>query len=296
MKRRVVEQGGLTLMISLPRKWAKKYGLKKGDEIELSERGKELLLSTEKAIEEEATTTVKIEDTAKFMGRLVHAPYRFGYNEVEIKYSDPSAVPKIQEYLDQLLGFEIVEQGTNYMKVQMVAKELETEFEKMLRRILFMAQDMAKELYLGVKDEDTEKLKGVAAMEKMNNKLTNFCERMLNKHGYPDTKKTGMMYCTVWAMEQVADEISEMCKALAEDTKVGDETLDALEGFSKEIEQFNTVFYKHDYDSLWDFREKHNAFLKTLDNIKAKTKTETKTISLMRSVVEKLRHLTLSLV
>ena len=89
-------------MISLPRKWAKKYGLKKGDEVELSERGKELLLSTEKAIEEEATTTVKIEDAAKFMGRLVHAPYRFGYNEVEIKYSDPSAVPKIQEYLDQL--------------------------------------------------------------------------------------------------------------------------------------------------------------------------------------------------
>ena len=43
-------------MISLPRKWAKKYGLVKGDELELTERGKDLLLSTDKA--QEASETI----------------------------------------------------------------------------------------------------------------------------------------------------------------------------------------------------------------------------------------------
>ena len=35
MKRKVVQQGPSTLMVSLPAKWAKRLGIKKGDEINI---------------------------------------------------------------------------------------------------------------------------------------------------------------------------------------------------------------------------------------------------------------------
>ena len=39
MKRKLVQQGAATMMVSLPSKWIKKFGLKKGDEIDLEEKG-----------------------------------------------------------------------------------------------------------------------------------------------------------------------------------------------------------------------------------------------------------------
>jgi phosphate uptake regulator len=291
MKRRVVEQGGLTLMISLPRKWAKKYGLKKGDEIELAERGKELLLSTAKGVEEETSTTVEVKDPEKFMGRVVVTPYKFGYDKIEVRYSDASVVPKIYKYLQTVMGFEVVEQGTNYMKIEVVAKELEAEFDKMLRRMMTMTYEMAKALPEAARKRDKNTLNEIASMEEMNNKLTNFCIRILNKHGYTDVKKTSFLYCTVWVLEQVADEIKKMCAELASDEKVNDEVIKEIDAFSRHVQKFTEVFYKYTYDDLWDIRREYFELMKRLGSISAKTKTEFRIISSMMHVAGNLRHL-----
>ena len=282
-------------MISLPRKWAKQYGLKKGDELELTEKGKELVLTTEKAKEEESETVVEIKDVDKFMGRLIFAPYRFGYNKVEIRYTCSSVAPKIQECLDQLLGFEIVEQGSNFMKVEMVAKEMETEFEKMLRRILLMTADMSKELVKASSENDKDKLRDIASMETMNNKLTNFCERVLTKHGYSENKKANFVYCTTWVMEQVVDNIKTICLTLSEQNTISKELISVLDGFAQYITRFSKIFYKHSNDDLWTFREEHYTFMKQVEKLKSKNARESKVIMLVNSSTEQIRHLTLSL-
>jgi phosphate uptake regulator len=291
MKRRVVEQGGLTLMISLPRKWAKKYGLKKGDDIELSERGKDLLLSTEKAVEEETSTIVEVKDPAKFMGRVVVTPYKFGYDQIEVRYSDASVVPKIHKYLQTMMGFEVVEQGTNYMKIEVVAKELEAEFDKMLRRMMTMTSEMVKTLPNAARKRDKNLLNEIAAMEEMNNKLTNFCIRILNKHGYTDVKKTSFLYCTVWVLEQVADDIKKICEELASDDKINEEVMMAIDAFSKHVQRFTEIFYKYTYDDLWNIRTEYFELMKKFGSINAKTKTEFRIISSMMHVAANLRHI-----
>ena len=45
MKRKIVKQGAATLMISLPSKWCKKFGLKKGDEVDIETANDSLLVS-----------------------------------------------------------------------------------------------------------------------------------------------------------------------------------------------------------------------------------------------------------
>ena len=296
MKRKLIRQGKVGYTIYLPKKWVDRYGLKIGDEIDVVESGKALVLSTPKAIEGKKEARVSIDDPSKFMGRLVHTPYRFGYNEVEIRYSDISAVKKIQHYLDQLLGFEIVEQGANHMRIEMVAKEQETEFDKMLRRVLFMTLDMARELAAAAEKNDKENLKEIAAREAMSNRLTNFCERLLNKHGYTDARKAGFMYCTVWALEQVADDIRDICKALINTKKASNTIMHILKQLSIYVESFTILFYKHPYDEIWMFREKYYELNKRLDRANVKTRTEFRILALTTGIVEKLRHLTISLV
>ena len=48
MKRKIVKHGNSTLTVSLPSKWAKNNSLKQGDEIDVIENGKELILNSKK--------------------------------------------------------------------------------------------------------------------------------------------------------------------------------------------------------------------------------------------------------
>jgi phosphate uptake regulator len=48
MKRKVIKQGHNTLTITLPNKWASRFNLAAGDEIDLNEKDNGLFISTEK--------------------------------------------------------------------------------------------------------------------------------------------------------------------------------------------------------------------------------------------------------
>ncbi len=50
MRRKVVKLGPATLVVSLPSKWTKKFSINAGDELEMEEHNKNLIISTEKGI------------------------------------------------------------------------------------------------------------------------------------------------------------------------------------------------------------------------------------------------------
>ena len=50
MKRKLVSQGRATLTISLPSKWLKTFGLKAGDDIDIEEKGADLIVKTERGV------------------------------------------------------------------------------------------------------------------------------------------------------------------------------------------------------------------------------------------------------
>ncbi|MBT5043325.1 AbrB/MazE/SpoVT family DNA-binding domain-containing protein, partial [Candidatus Woesearchaeota archaeon] len=54
VKRKVSLIGPSTLMVSLPSKWVKAFGIKKGDEIEITENGSNLLLESQRLKKGEA--------------------------------------------------------------------------------------------------------------------------------------------------------------------------------------------------------------------------------------------------
>jgi len=48
MKRKIIQTAGKTMVVSLPSAWVKKYGIKKGEEVEVEERGAEISVSTKR--------------------------------------------------------------------------------------------------------------------------------------------------------------------------------------------------------------------------------------------------------
>src|SRR3989344_2290509 len=105
MKRKIIKQGPNTLMVSLPRAWVKKYSVKKGDLMEVTEKGRTLILSEDKEVMLDSYK-IRIKDCSQFLKRFVRTPYMIGYEAIELEYDDPKVEGLIQKELPLLLGYE----------------------------------------------------------------------------------------------------------------------------------------------------------------------------------------------
>src|SRR3990167_8185350 len=86
MKRKVVKQGAATLMVSLPSKWAKKYNLKKGDEINIEELDNNLVLSKESVSGKRRTSINLTNHTESAIRTAITNTYRAGYDLVTVQF------------------------------------------------------------------------------------------------------------------------------------------------------------------------------------------------------------------
>jgi len=209
MKRKVIQIADSTQLISLPRKWAIAHNVKKGDELEIEEQGDKVVVSTNKGVSFEKITV----DISKLNEKLVHWTlyilHKSGYDEIELTYNDHKIAKVIQDTISEgIMGFEIIEQTPKYCLIKNIATGLESEFETILKRIFLVTISMAKTSYDIISKSQFENLKEIIVLETTNNKLTNFCERLLNQKGYKNITKTSFLYVIVWQFEKIADDFN----------------------------------------------------------------------------------------
>jgi len=82
MRRRVIQIAESTQLISLPRKWALRYGIKKGEELEVEEQGNKLLVSSGHDAGGKKTV-LDVRGQPKLKRRSICAAYLKGYDEIE---------------------------------------------------------------------------------------------------------------------------------------------------------------------------------------------------------------------
>lgn len=300
MKRKVIKLGTATNVVSLPSQWIKKYGIRAGDEIDVNEQGKNLTISTKKDISGERKVII-VEKSQEFLNRFISIPYQYGYDEIEVRFEDPSVIPLIQEHINLLLGFEIVDQGEKHVIIQMVAKGIEGDFDKLLRRFMLILVNMSKEIAAAVTNKDKNKLVEISSMEKITNKLSNFCARMLNKHGYEDTRKTNFLFCFSWAAEQIGDSLRDICKIMLErdlyKKGISEDTLNLLVQFSELMESYSKLFYNITNEGIILFKNSNSAMEKNIYKvIDSKPEEEKKILFQLLKMNDLLKHLSISLI
>ena len=88
MKRRVIKQGHNTLTVTLPSKWVKDLNISAGDEIELIEKEKGILLTSEKHNGETKRAEFDVSDMdIPTIWKHFMSVYREGYDEVKVKFN-----------------------------------------------------------------------------------------------------------------------------------------------------------------------------------------------------------------
>lgn len=140
-----------------------------------------------------------------------------------------------------------MEQTKDHCVLKRISKDLESEFEPALRRAFLVTLSMGEESLDCIKNQNFKGLKDLIPKEHINNQLTNFCERLLNKKGYTDYKKTCFMYVIAWNLEKVCDNYKDVCELLKDVKK-----MEIKKDIIRLYEQTNG-FFKSYYELFYSF-------------------------------------------
>lgn len=253
MKRRIVKHGNATLTVSLPSKWVKKYGLKKGDEVEITERENNLLLSPERR-EFSKSIELSIDNIQPpyMLGWILAALYKRGFDEIILTHEKPK--PKIiYEILEQsITGFAVIEQTDRKCVLRAITKEEVTELDPIMKRVFSVINSYAHSSLECIRKGNVSGLEELFFLDKTMDKLVNFYERILVKKGYPEYEKTCFMYIIAWNLEKVSEYYSDICRYLIakKKAKLGSEVFDLFERTNALLKLFQDIFYNYDTSKI----------------------------------------------
>jgi phosphate uptake regulator len=262
-------------MVSLPAKWTRKYSIEKGDLLDVEEIERSLKITSDKPAE-----SVPVEFDTKDLSlvhikKYLHEMYQFGYDEIKLLFEDGKLIPEIQAYISSvMIGYEVVDQQAHSLTVKSISQSIEGEFDPILRRAFLVTKQLGANSLALIREKEYKKLKDILVLEDTNDKLTNFCLRVLNKKGYKSYNKTSFIYCLIWQLEKLADEYRYLCQHLIDDgdIKVSKEVIDQYEKVNNLFNQFYELFYSYSKKDLTKFASECTRMLGETMNIQSGTK------------------------
>jgi phosphate uptake regulator len=249
----VISLAGKTSVISLPASWCRRFNVAKGDELEVEERGNSILVSTEGNTIKERTTINAEEISERVLRWTLSGLHKAGFDEIEITNLKEGQFEIVEDVVKNLMmGFAIMEKTTRRVLSRSVSKDTYEEFDNALRSAFLVGLELAEESLKLIKLKQISKLDKILDLEKQNNKLTNFCQKILNKRGYRQPKKTSFFYVVAWNMEKVVDDYKYICDYLIKNSGV-ELTPSAIVLYEKANNYFRRyyeLFYTFDFIKL----------------------------------------------
>ena len=238
MKRRLIQLSPTTLAITLPKKWTEKNSLKKGVDLEVSEKGKGLLLEPKGPVSKEKAT-IDLQRLGTFDKNFISTLYQAGYDEIDVIYDDPEIITTIQKHIDTYcIGFDIVEQTNSVLKIRSIASEIQIEFEQMYKKNIQIMAQMIKEIDEAVQKGDFSEIHLTRNLEERENKIQNLCLRYISKKGFPMNRKADRSaYALTRQVEDIVDCMKRICDSL--DTGLSKPS----KAYFKEVDAFVSNFY-----------------------------------------------------
>lgn len=216
MRRRVVQHGPSTLTISLPAKWIRQQGIRKGDEVTLEQADQGLLVTTNKGIQL-GNREIDVSGMRHIIQKAIAALYKKGYDEILVRYATPEELATIHDALTTgYIGFEIVDETHTHVTIKKVSEPSREEFKTLFRRIFHFLSSISSDMVVAMEQHDVDAYASIALRDKNVNKLSDFCRRVVNKHVQRDYDTDTALYHVVEQLEKVGDMYKSLSALLQE--------------------------------------------------------------------------------
>lgn len=165
--RKVLEMGGGTFLVSLPKEWAKKNGIKKGTLVAMDE------ISPRKLIVSPAENLVKgsrdanieyvYSDVEEAINELT-GKYLLGYDTIRVESKTVIGRQdraRLKEAARRLIGLEIVDEDSKRITFQFLLEEKGLEPERLVRRMAKITEGMLRDIMEGCSSFDSSLFEAV---------------------------------------------------------------------------------------------------------------------------------------
>jgi len=246
MKRKVVKHGSATLTVSLPSKWAKKYGIHAGDELDIKEDMGKLVITTDKGYETIKECNLNLDVCGPISQSCIGALYKGGADSIRLTFTKPEGMQAVDNSLRDLLGFEIMHQSNNSCIIKEISTFGQEELSSMLKRTFLLLISISDDSLDSLKQGDKDLLKKIIERDVIVNKFANYCRRIMNKKGVANIKELPMTYYVVEEVENLGDEYKYLCKHILENNiKIDNkEILRIFENLNKLFSDFFKLYFK----------------------------------------------------
>lgn len=270
IKRKIIQIGASTQLVSLPRSWSKKFNLKKGTDLEVEESGNKLIISTEKAVElNEVNIDVTDMDRTSVLF-YIRSAYRKGYDVLNVTYNNPTTVHLrlgqtirvssiIHEEVSRLMGVEIVQQKENGCVIKSILEHSGKDFDMILRRIFILLIEMATELARGCASNNKEVLETIKDHHDNITRFISYCLRLLNKYMYERFQEIPTMYYLIACLEDIVDIMKWTARdVIAYPGKLSQQATATIENVILLLQKYYDLFYKFEEPKVTDiYRHRH---------------------------------------
>ena len=264
MRRKIIQIAGSTQLVSLPRQWAKKHNLKRGQEVEVKEDGNSVIVkaSTKPFVE---TAHLDISNLGDMTRRCIHALYKRGVDELRVTFNNSSDIITVQNAIGtESVGFEILEQSENHCTIKYVSGTLH-KFDSILRRTFLLLISMSTQTYGHLKERNFTALRNTAFLEEANNRFTTICRRHLNKSPAEYEQKIGPMYYLLEELEKLADQYKYICQHFSKlknkSVKIEEPVFTLFKTSNDMLRTYYELFYKFDSQKLVNIKGQRDAIL-----------------------------------
>jgi len=262
MKRKVVQHGPSTLIISLPSNWIKQNNVRSGDELDVIEQDKTLVMESNSSTSIKSMTQ-NISSLEPFLVRTFLARiYQKGYDRAYLVHNDTVLLKTIQEKTLELIGYEIIEQNNKYCLIQSISSHIELDFDNSLRKAFVIAKQMLEIAIRSYEEKNISALRGLQIIDLEVNRLCYFCLRQINKAqhvGVEQAQQSHILYSNIEALEHLGDDMTRLGMLLSETDRINPEIVNMMQIL---LNQFESV-YSYFYDSTTDKANKaHELFIK----------------------------------
>lgn len=284
MRRKIVQQGHGTKVVSIPINWTKKYNLQKGDEIEMEIIGDKIILRPAEIKVPEQEIILDSEHIKPNEWRCIIYLIKAGHNNIKL-FGKKQELEKIKwQIIEKFPGFDVIDEKPNYIIFRNISSE-EVNYSIYERKCFLVTLDMMDNLIEYVKKKKFDEMEDILKLEMLNDKFTNVCERYLNKRG---DKNYAFRWNNIWELEKICDQLKLVCGFIAEN-KLGlsKEVLDYFEEIKSYFTKYYEVYYKFDIDKIFSFIDNKKGLTEKGKKLFfSKTKNESMIISYLMNIVD----------
>lgn len=307
MRRKVIQIANSTQLVSLPRKWTLERGIKKGDELEVTEEGNRLTISTGK-IAETGNVAVDVtgmeRDTLMF---LIRALYKNGYDEIILTFKNNKTknlrtgdmlniMDVISKEVSRLNGMEIFAQNSDKCIIKSLSDESSKVFDTMLRRVFILTLEAIGDLREGFKGGNVAMLESIQHKHDTITRFIVYSQRLLHKVGDPKHRRKEVLYHILEVIDELMDHIKFSARDLLKyKIKASKQSLKIHDGIYESFELFYKLFYHFNIDGVTKINTNRYDILNMLvKSANVLPRKELMVLTSMEQVLEKIMNLTVS--